>query len=46
MANPVNPGTGLTLAEGVEFEPAEAPDFVEVIVGIVPKNPMASSTTG
>ncbi|SER69167.1 dicarboxylate/amino acid:cation symporter [Natrinema salaciae] len=46
VANLVNPGTGLTLAENVAFEPAETPDFVEVLVGIVPENPIGAMAEG
>ncbi|AEH38485.1 dicarboxylate/amino acid:cation symporter [Halopiger xanaduensis] len=46
VANLVNPGTGLTLAEDVEFEPEETPDFVEVLVGIVPENPIGAMAEG
>ncbi|SFB71700.1 Na+/H+-dicarboxylate symporter [Halobiforma haloterrestris] len=45
-ANLVNPGTGLTLTEDVEFEPADTPDFLEVIVGIVPENPIGAMAEG
>lgn len=46
VANLVDPGTGLTLAEDVEFEPAETPDFVEVLIGIVPDNPIGAMAEG
>lgn len=45
VANLLNPGTGLTL-EGEAIDPAEAPDPVEVILGIVPENPVASMAEG
>ncbi len=46
VANLVNPGQGLTLAEDVEFDPADTPDFAEVLVGIVPENPIGAMAEG
>lgn len=46
VANLVNPGQGLELAEDVEFEPEETPNFVEVLIGIVPENPIGAMAEG
>lgn len=45
VANLINPGEGLTLSGG-EIDPAEAPDPIEVILGIVPENPVAAMAEG
>ncbi|WP_265110454.1 dicarboxylate/amino acid:cation symporter [Halosolutus halophilus] len=46
VSNLVNPGSGLTLAEDVEFDPADTPDFAEVLIGIVPENPIGAMAEG
>ena len=45
VANVVNPGENLELTSGEAME-AEAPDIVEVIMGIVPSNPIGSMAEG
>lgn len=40
VANVIDPGAGLELADVDEFEGGEAPDFLEVLIGIVPENPI------
>ena len=45
VANLIDPGAGLTLGEA-DVDPADAPDPVEVILGIVPENPFAAMAEG
>ncbi|WP_281193958.1 dicarboxylate/amino acid:cation symporter [Halorubrum sp. F4] len=45
VSNLIDPGTGLTLGDA-EVDPADAPDPVEVILGIVPENPFAAMAEG
>lgn len=45
IANLINPGAGLTLTEA-EFDTAEAPNIVEVFLGIVPENPIGAMAAG
>ncbi len=47
LATIVQPGTGLELnREGIEFAAAEAPPFVDVLVNMVPTNPIAAMANG
>lgn len=45
IANLINPGSGLMLTES-EFETKEAPNAVDVFLGIVPENPVAAMADG
>jgi Na+/H+-dicarboxylate symporter len=45
VANAIDPGQGLTLVEA-EIDTQEAPSFVEVLLGIVPQNPIEAMATG
>ncbi|WP_115864942.1 dicarboxylate/amino acid:cation symporter [Halorussus litoreus] len=45
VANLINPGSGLELGDA-EAQTAEAPDIVEVILGIVPSNPIDAMASG
>ncbi|WP_058365446.1 dicarboxylate/amino acid:cation symporter [Haloparvum sedimenti] len=45
VSNLINPGAGLELTEA-EAGSAEAPDIVEVIMGIVPANPISAMAEG
>jgi Na+/H+-dicarboxylate symporter len=45
VGNLLNPGTGLQLTDA-EAQEAEAPDLVEVFLGIVPENPIAAMAEG
>ncbi|PSP55787.1 dicarboxylate/amino acid:cation symporter [Halobacteriales archaeon QS_1_67_19] len=45
VANLVDPGTGLTLGDA-EAQTAEAPDLVEVLLNIVPENPINAMASG
>ncbi|MDL5361613.1 dicarboxylate/amino acid:cation symporter [Halalkalicoccus sp. NIPERK01] len=45
VANAIDPGQGLTLVEG-EIDTQEAPSFTEVLLGIVPENPINAMASG
>lgn len=45
VANLIDPGANLELGDA-EAQTAEAPDIVEVILGIVPENPIAAMAAG
>ncbi|QLG61483.1 dicarboxylate/amino acid:cation symporter [Halorarum salinum] len=45
VANLINPGSGLQLGDA-EAQTAEAPDIVEVFLGIVPENPIGAMASG
>lgn len=45
VANLINPGSGLTLTD-TEFETQEAPNAVDVFLGIVPENPVTAMAEG
>ena len=45
VGNLVNPGTGLELTDA-EAQEAEAPDLVEVFLGIFPENPIGAMASG
>lgn len=45
MANLIDPGVGLTV-ESVDVEPKEAPALTEVLLGIVPENPIGAMAAG
>lgn len=45
IANLIDPGIGLDLGDA-EAQTAEAPDIVEVILGIVPQNPINAMASG
>ena len=45
VGNLINPGTGLELTDA-EAQEAEAPDIVEVFLGIVPENPIGAMASG
>ncbi|ESP88584.1 dicarboxylate/amino acid:cation symporter [Candidatus Halobonum tyrrellensis] len=45
VGNLINPGTGLELGNA-EAQSAEAPDLLEVLLGIVPENPIAAMANG
>ncbi|QLG27470.1 dicarboxylate/amino acid:cation symporter [Halorarum halophilum] len=45
VANLIDPGSGLQLGDA-EAQTAEAPDIVEVILGIVPENPIGAMANG
>jgi Na+/H+-dicarboxylate symporter len=46
LANIIQPGSSMQLAEGLTFEGKEAPGIVETILNIVPKNPIAAMADG
>ena len=46
VANLLDPGAGLRLGDADAVNPADAPDPVEVILGIVPENPIAAMAEG
>jgi len=41
-----NPGVGFDLPTDIEFTAKQAPPFVEVLINLVPKNPMQAMATG
>ncbi|QFU84908.1 dicarboxylate/amino acid:cation symporter [Natronorubrum aibiense] len=45
VANILEPGTGMTLTDA-EFDAEEAPGFTEVLLGIVPENPVDAMASG
>jgi Na+/H+-dicarboxylate symporter len=45
VANVIDPGSGLELGDA-EAQTADAPDIVEVILGIVPENPIGAMAAG
>ena len=45
VANLIDPGTGLQLGDA-EAQTAEAPNLVEVLLGIVPENPIGAMANG
>ena len=45
IANLINPGSSLQLTEA-EFDTGEAPNVVEVLLGIVPENPIGAMANG
>ena len=45
LANLLNPGTGMTLTDA-EAQSAEAPSLVDVVLGIVPTNPIGAMANG
>ena len=45
VANLINPGTSLTLTQS-EFETQEAPNLVDVFLGLVPENPVGAMANG
>ena len=46
LASLVNPGAGLTLPAGTETAPKEAPALQDVLIGIVPTNPISAMVEG
>ena len=46
MANIINPGLGINMAEGMTFQAKEAPPFTQVVLDIFPSNPVAAMAEG
>lgn len=46
VANVINPGQGLTLTEGGDVDTEEAPNIIEVLLGIVPEEPIGAMAEG
>ncbi|VAW39068.1 Proton/glutamate symporter @ Sodium/glutamate symporter [hydrothermal vent metagenome] len=42
----INPGIGFNLPPNVEYVPNQAPPFVEILVNLVPQNPLQAMATG
>ena len=46
VANIINPGLGINMAEGMTFQATEAPPFTQVVLDIFPSNPVAAMAEG
>ena len=46
VANIINPGLGINMAEGMRFQAKEAPPFTQVVLDIFPSNPVAAMAEG
>lgn len=46
LANIVDPGAGAQLGEGSNYTPKEPPSLVQVLINIVPSNPLQAMTQG
>lgn len=46
VANIINPGLGINMAEGMTFQAKEAPPFTQVVLDIFPSNPVAAMAEG
>ena len=46
VANVVNPGVGINMAEGMTFAAKEAPPLAQVLLDIFPSNPIAAMAEG
>ena len=46
VANLVNPGVGINMAEGMAFSAREAPPLSQVLLDIFPSNPIAAMAEG
>lgn len=46
LAYLINPGVGFNLPTDVEFTAKQAPPFVEVLINLVPRNPVQAMATG
>ena len=46
VANIINPGLGINMAEGMMFQAKEAPPFTQVVLDIFPSNPVAAMAEG
>ena len=46
VANIINPGLGINMAEGMTFQAREAPPFTQVVLDIFPSNPVAAMAEG
>ena len=46
VANIINPGLGINMAEGMTFQATEAPPFTQVLLDIFPSNPVAAMAEG
>ena len=46
VANIINPGLGINMAEGMTFQAKEAPPFTQVVSDIFPSNPVAAMAEG
>ena len=46
VANIINPGLGINMAEGMTFQAKEAPPLTQVVLDIFPSNPVAAMAEG
>lgn len=46
VANIINPGLGINMAEGMTFQAKEAPPFAQVVLDIFPSNPVSAMAEG
>ena len=46
VANIINPGLGINMAEGMRFQAKEAPPFTQVVLDIFPSSPVAAMAEG
>ena len=46
VANIINPGLGINMAEEMRFQAKEAPPFTQVVLDIFPSNPVAAMAEG
>ena len=46
VANIIDPGLGINMAEGMTFQAREAPPFTQVVLDIFPSNPVAAMAEG
>ena len=46
VANIINPGLGINMAEGMTFQAKEAPPFTQVVLDIFPSNPVSAMADG
>ena len=46
VANIIDPGLGINMAEGMTFQAKEAPPFSQVVLDIFPSNPIAAMAEG
>ena len=46
VANIIDPGLGINMAEGMTFQAKEAPPFTQVVLDIFPSNPVAAMAEG
>ena len=46
VANIINPGLGINMAEGMTFQAKEAPPFTQVVLDIFPSNPVSAMAEG